>query len=100
MKMIVSRRLRIAALGGLVGAGLAPISLALFSLLDGERPRLWWVLEAAIASLWVVTSLPGVLVENRGWFTMAFVCCFWGAIGAALASFWYARPRAAPPKAT
>jgi len=35
--------------------------------------------------VWILVGMPGVVVEARGYLTLAFLMAFWGAVGAGIA---------------
>jgi hypothetical protein len=73
--------------GALFGAGLWPFFAWLVGSIDEGS------VDASFAKLVVpvcfILGMPGVILENRGYWTLAFLMVFWGAVGAGIARICY-----------
>lgn len=72
----------LSAVVGLVCGGIWPAASRLVMAMDQGVVRLPTLLEAFITGAWLVWSMPGAVVDGRGYLTLAVITVFWVAAGA------------------
>jgi hypothetical protein len=75
--------------GALLGAGLWPFFAWLVGAIDDGTVNAPAGSIEVVASLWLMLGMPGIMLENRGYLTLAFLMLFWGAVGAVVARICY-----------
>jgi hypothetical protein len=75
--------------GALLGARLWPFLAWLVGAIDDGTINAPPRSVEIVAPVWIILGMPGVILENRGYLTLAFLMLFWGAVGAAIARICY-----------
>jgi len=75
--------------GALFGAGLPPFFAWLVVAIDEGRIEKSRDLNGLVFPVWIFLGMPGVVLEGRGYLTLAFVMAFWAVVGAGIARICY-----------
>jgi hypothetical protein len=68
--------------GALLGAGLWPLFAWLVVAIDEGRVD---APTELVVPVWIFLGMPGVVLENRGYLTLAFLMTFWASVGVGVA---------------
>jgi hypothetical protein len=77
--------------GGILGAVAWPLVSKLVYLFDEGGWTAPAQLDVVVVFVWMVLSMPGAIVDGRGYLTLAVVSGFWTIVGAFIANrleFW------------